>query len=164
MAAPRREPCKSMRCRNEAVTVTAVPFENSLYEPSDIQLLAVVALTEGGKVRYSTGQGMDQPSIFLKHPPAGVYSIAVKVSNPSGVYTEQMPYRAMVQREGKQPLVMDGIIEGNIDGAECFKMVVDADGSVRMCEAVVNGLDECKPMQRLPTPPVVATCALKTES
>lgn len=125
-------------------------------DPSDLDLHAEVFLAKGGKGHIFYGNKQDaggyldvdmhahdehevpEPveNIFWKKPPAGVYSITVKLYRKRPVGTPgQVRFRALLKREDEEDISREGAVGENCDirrDVEVFRFTVDDEGECTM--------------------------------
>merc|ERR1712039_176064 len=71
-------------------------------------------------------------NIFWKKPVAGVYSISVKLFKKRGARDGNVPFRALLNRDGEETLSVEGAVGSGNGYVECFRFVVDGDGTIAM--------------------------------
>merc|ERR1711988_897397 len=80
------------------------------------------------------GEEVPEPveNIFWKKPPAGVYSIKVKLYRKRGAREGSVPFRAMLKRDGEEDLCREGAVEPSGREVEVFRFTVDEEGEISM--------------------------------
>jgi hypothetical protein len=140
--------CRLKRCKAKRGAITASLAWN---DPSDLDLHAHIVFAAGGEdtINYhkkQCGGGVldvdmhardkelvAEPveNIFWKNPPAGTYSISVKQFKKRGDRAVDVPFRALLNREGEDLLSVEGAVGTERgDLVECFRFIVDSEGAV----------------------------------
>lgn len=143
------------RLHREKAKTGAVSASLAWNDPSDLDLEATVILEKGGyaKISYQNkqaaggyldvdmhardGDEVDQPveNIFWKKPLAGTYSIAVNLYKKRGTRGAEIPFRALLKRDGEDDISREGQV-GNDSWetrrVEVFRFTVDEEGEISM--------------------------------
>lgn len=71
-------------------------------------------------------------NIFWSKPPAGLYSISVRLYKKRGTRDTPVPFKALLKREGEQDLKHEGAVEfgPEKDDVECFRFTVGDKGGI----------------------------------
>merc|ERR1712232_896223 len=71
-------------------------------------------------------------NIFWKKPPAGVYTIFVKLYARRGNQHPQIPFRVLLKRDGEDDLSKEGTVANRGDCVTCFTFSVDDEGEIKV--------------------------------
>lgn len=147
------------RLQRERAMSGAVTASLAWNDPSDLDLHARVQLASGGSAhvhfdnKRAAGGALDvdmhakdsqivrEPveNIFWEHPPAGSYSIQANLYTLRGD-ADSVRFRAILKREGQEDVSMEGEVTRSLPTVECFRFMVDADGSVDVTSAEASAV------------------------
>lgn len=140
------------RLQREKAKTGAITASLAWNDPSDLDLHAHVVLKSGEiKTIYYRNKRdfggyldvdmhacdrniVDEPveNIFWKKPPAGVYTISVHLYRKRGVRQGDVPFRALLKREGEEDKSVEGALGSSNTSINVFTFTVDGDADVTL--------------------------------